>query len=105
MKILVVGTGVIGTIYGWALAESGNEVVHYVREEKIGAFKDGIKIKMLDERKGHKKIASSLIIPHAYVPTTSLTTLAWPSCQSITTSSRLFSVNCLRSSRRRSSLS
>jgi ketopantoate reductase len=54
MKILIVGTGVIGTIYGRALAESGNEVVHYVRKGKKDNFRDGIKVTMLDERKGHK---------------------------------------------------
>jgi 2-dehydropantoate 2-reductase len=54
MKILIVGTGVIGTIYGRALAESGNEVIHYVRKGKKDAQKDGIKVTMLDERKGHK---------------------------------------------------
>ena len=55
MKIMIVGTGVIGTIYGWALAESGNEVVHYVRKGKKDHFRDGIKITMLDERKGRPK--------------------------------------------------
>ncbi|HMK46101.1 MAG TPA: 2-dehydropantoate 2-reductase N-terminal domain-containing protein [Methanocella sp.] len=55
MKILVVGTGVIGTIYGWALAESGNEVVHYVRKGKKDACNGGIKVQMLDERKGRPK--------------------------------------------------
>jgi 2-dehydropantoate 2-reductase len=51
---MVVGTGVIGIIYGRALAESGNEVVHYVRKGKKDNFRDGIKVTMLDERKGHK---------------------------------------------------
>jgi ketopantoate reductase len=58
MKILIVGTGVIGTIYGWALAESGNDVAHYVRMGKKETLKDGIKIHMLDERKGHPKDAT-----------------------------------------------
>jgi len=31
MKTPVVGTGVIGTIYGWALAEAGVEAADYVR--------------------------------------------------------------------------
>lgn len=63
MKILVVGTGIIGTIYGWALAESGNEVAHYIRSGKKETLKDGIKIHMLDERKGHRKEASYLYQP------------------------------------------
>ena len=31
MRVLVVGAGIIGSIYGWALAESGHRVVHLVR--------------------------------------------------------------------------
>jgi 2-dehydropantoate 2-reductase len=33
VKLLVVGTGVIGTIYRWALAEAGHDVTHLVRLE------------------------------------------------------------------------
>lgn len=55
MKTLVVGTGIIGTIYGWALAEAGVDVTHYVRRGKSAAFKDGVMLDLLDERKGHEK--------------------------------------------------
>ena len=55
MKILIVGTGVIGTIYGWVLSDAGHEVVHYVRSGRSGNFKNGIAIDMLDNRRGHKK--------------------------------------------------
>ena len=30
MNVLIVGTGVIGTIYGWTLKESGIHVAHLV---------------------------------------------------------------------------
>lgn len=31
MQPLVIGTGDIGTLYGWAMAEAGHEVTHLVR--------------------------------------------------------------------------
>ncbi len=55
MKTLIVGTGVIGVIYGWALAQSGVEVKHFVRKGRKDYFKDGIQLDLLDERKGHTK--------------------------------------------------
>jgi ketopantoate reductase len=42
-------------IYGWALAEAGVEVTHYVRKGKSAAYKDGLTLDLLDERKGHRK--------------------------------------------------
>ena len=54
MKILVVGTGVIGTIYGWALNESGIDVTHLVRTLKPDILQNGVNIDILDERKGFK---------------------------------------------------
>jgi ketopantoate reductase len=33
MRILVIGTGIIGSIYGWALAESGQDVVLFLHDE------------------------------------------------------------------------
>ena len=35
MKTLIIGTGVIGTIYGWALSESGIDITHLVRKDKF----------------------------------------------------------------------
>jgi len=55
MKILIVGAGIIGSIYGWAYAEAGHEVIHWVRPGKAEKFKDGFKIDMYDVRKGHKR--------------------------------------------------
>lgn len=54
MRVLVVGTGIIGTIFGWALQDGGHEVVHFVRKGKSNQFKNGIQLDILDNRK-HKK--------------------------------------------------
>lgn len=55
MRILIVGAGVIGTIYGWTFSEAGHDVTHFVRPGKSARFVAGIPIDMLDNRKGHKK--------------------------------------------------
>ena len=54
MKILTIGTGVIGTIYSWVLAQQGCDLIHYVREGKSSQINPDIKIDMLDKRKGRK---------------------------------------------------
>jgi ketopantoate reductase len=54
MKILIVGTGVIGTIYGWALSAAGLDVVHLVRSGKAPPLR-GVIVDILDERKGYVK--------------------------------------------------
>jgi 2-dehydropantoate 2-reductase len=55
MKTPILGTGIIGTIYGWALAEAGIDVTNYVRTGKSTTYKDGVELDLLDEHKGHKK--------------------------------------------------
>lgn len=55
MKTLIVGTGVIGVIYGWVLTEAGVDVTHLVRKGKKDKFNDGVTLDLLDERKGHPK--------------------------------------------------
>jgi ketopantoate reductase len=55
MKVLIVGTGVIGTIYGWPLHEAGIDVTHLVGKGKSQNYSDGVTIDILDERKGYKK--------------------------------------------------
>lgn len=50
MKILMFGTGVIGTIYGYVLAQAGNDVTHYVRPGKKKSLEGGICIHLLDGR-------------------------------------------------------
>ncbi len=53
MKILVAGTGVIGTIYGWALSEAGADVTHLVRRGRAASLASKAALDLLDERKGH----------------------------------------------------
>lgn len=55
MKTLIVGAGIIGTIYGWALTEAGHDVTHFVRPGRAANYTDGFKIDMYDVRKGHKR--------------------------------------------------
>jgi 2-dehydropantoate 2-reductase len=55
MKILIVGAGIVGSIYGWAFAEAGHNVTHLVRPGKAKKFIKGMPVDMLDMRKGHKK--------------------------------------------------
>ena len=61
MKTIIVGTGVIGVIYGWALTEAGVDVTHFVRKGKSEKFNDGVTLDLLDERKGHPKTNSPSI--------------------------------------------
>jgi 2-dehydropantoate 2-reductase len=53
MKTLIVGAGVIGTIYGWALVDAGVDVTHYLRPGKRQFLMQGVDLDVLDERKGH----------------------------------------------------
>jgi 2-dehydropantoate 2-reductase len=55
MKVMIVGAGVIGTIYGWALSEAGHSVIHFVRPGRSSGFTNGVSIDMMDRRKNHKK--------------------------------------------------
>ncbi len=51
MKVLVIGTGVIGTTYGYVLAQAGHDVAHYVRRIPAEVHADGIEIRLLDGRR------------------------------------------------------
>lgn len=55
MNVLVVGAGTVGTIHGWALAESGHHVVHLVRSGRAAALSNGLAIDLFDKRKGRKR--------------------------------------------------
>lgn len=58
MKIMILGLGVIGTIYGYAFQKSGHYVEHFVRESKRDSLPKKLDIKMLDGRynkKGEEK--------------------------------------------------
>ena len=55
MRILVVGAGIVGTIYGWALTASGHHVVHLVCSGRAAALSNGLAIDLFDKRKGRKR--------------------------------------------------
>ncbi len=55
MKTLVVGIGIIGTTWGWALSNAGIDVTYLVRPGYKDKFKDGVTLDVLDGRKNHKK--------------------------------------------------
>ena len=50
MKILIIGAGAIGTIYGYLLSKSGNQVCHYVKGTRYDKLKKGINVELLDAR-------------------------------------------------------
>ena len=52
MRVLAVGAGIIGSIYGWALTESRHQVAHLVRSGRAAALSDGVSFDMFDRRKG-----------------------------------------------------
>lgn len=65
MKILIIGTGVIGSTYGWQLSESGNQITHFVRSgQKENLKKNGLLIRCLDTRKAGKPIIEKRYLPN-----------------------------------------
>ena len=52
MKVLIVGRGVVGTIYGWALSVAGIDVTHVVRKEGLPCTDT---LDLLDLRPGYPK--------------------------------------------------
>ena len=56
MKTLIVGAGVIGVTYGWALSEAGHAVTHFVKSGRKEQLKDGVTLDLIDDRKRHQKI-------------------------------------------------
>jgi 2-dehydropantoate 2-reductase len=54
MKVLIIGRGVVGTIYGWALSQAGNDVTHVVRRDGLPAT---AALDLLDLRTGRAKHA------------------------------------------------
>jgi 2-dehydropantoate 2-reductase len=52
MKVLIIGRGVVGTIYGWALSKVGIDVTHVVRKEGLPATDT---LDVLDLRNGYPK--------------------------------------------------
>jgi 2-dehydropantoate 2-reductase len=60
MKVLVVGRGVVGTLYGWALSNAGIDVTHVVRKEGLP---DTDTLDLLDLRSGYLKHARVSYVP------------------------------------------
>ena len=60
MKILIVGRGVVGTIYGWALSQAGFDVTHVVRKEGLPA---SVTLDLLDLRAGYAKHRKATYTP------------------------------------------
>lgn len=60
MKILIIGRGVVGTIYGWALSKAGVDVTHVVRKEGLPATDT---LDVLDLRTGYPKHARVTYAP------------------------------------------
>jgi 2-dehydropantoate 2-reductase len=50
MNILIFGRGVIGTLYGWALAKAGHSVEFYVRPGRAAQYGSTITLNLLDAR-------------------------------------------------------
>jgi 2-dehydropantoate 2-reductase len=63
MKILVYGAGVIGTTYGWQLAETGQDVTLLVRAGKVAAYRQGVQIHCRDERGKAPRQIDTLFCP------------------------------------------
>jgi 2-dehydropantoate 2-reductase len=55
MRILVVGVGVIGSVYGWALAGAGHQVTHLVRPGRAASYPGGVPLDVLDHRRGRPR--------------------------------------------------
>jgi len=53
MRTLIIGTGVISTIYGWALSESGVDITHLVKKGRKQEYLKGIDLDIYDTRGGN----------------------------------------------------
>ena len=75
MNILIIGLGVIGGTYGWQLAKnSGNQITHYIRNEKNILYREnGISIKCLDMRKSKGEEISEVYKPNVIIDIAGIT--------------------------------
>ena len=56
MKILIIGAGVIGSIFGWAAARiPSNHVTHLIRPGRSARFSNGLAMDIYDRRPGHPR--------------------------------------------------
>jgi 2-dehydropantoate 2-reductase len=53
MKVLIIGAGVVGSIFGWALTRGGHEVTHLVRPGRAVQFANGMPVDVIDRRPHH----------------------------------------------------
>jgi 2-dehydropantoate 2-reductase len=60
MQVLVIGRGVVGTIYGWALSKGGIDVSHIVRRQGLRATDT---LDLLDLRPGFPKHTRVIYAP------------------------------------------
>jgi 2-dehydropantoate 2-reductase len=60
MRVLIVGRGVVGTIYGWALSRAGIDVAHVVRKDGLAAT---AALDLLDRRAGYPKHSRATYTP------------------------------------------
>lgn len=60
MKVLIIGRGVVGTIYGWALSRAGIDVTHVVRKEGLRATEA---LDLLDLRAGYPRRTRTTYAP------------------------------------------
>jgi 2-dehydropantoate 2-reductase len=60
MKVLIIGRGVVGTVYGWALSQAGIDVTHVVRHDGLPATST---LDLLDLRPGYPKNARVTYAP------------------------------------------
>ena len=59
MRVLIIGRGVVGTIYGWALSKAGIDVIHVVRKERVSTDT----LDLLDLRAGYPKHTRTTYAP------------------------------------------
>jgi 2-dehydropantoate 2-reductase len=55
MKVLIIGAGVVGSIFGWALNQGGHDVTHFVRPSRAARFTNGMPVDVIDRRPQHPK--------------------------------------------------
>ncbi|WP_290776428.1 ketopantoate reductase family protein [Anaerofustis sp.] len=54
MKILILGLGPIGSVYGYVFKKAGHDVTHFIREEKRSKVEETLKVKLFDIRYNKK---------------------------------------------------
>ena len=52
MRILMLGRGVIATVYGQAFQRAGHDVVHHVRPQRLAEYREPVSMDLIDGRLG-----------------------------------------------------